>query len=87
MKTLYVFLNICLCFETIILIKRPFSQSQKKIKFYIIASAILIIITYILQIFFDENNKGKDKGQNRRGFDIKGNYVEFLNFICKLTSF
>lgn len=81
MKTLYVFLNICLCFETIILIKRPFSQSQKKIKFYIIASAILIIITYILQIFFDENNKDKDKGQNRRGFDIKGNYVEFLNFI------
>ena len=81
MKTLYVFLNICLCFETTILIKRPFSQSQKKIKFYIIASAILIIITYILQIFFDENNKGKDKSQKSRGFKIVGNYVEFLDFI------
>lgn len=81
MKTLYVFLNICLCFETIILIKRPFSQSQKKIKIYIIASSILIIITFILQIFFDENTKGKTIDQNFQGLKIVGNYVEFLNFI------
>ena len=78
MKTLYVFLNICLCFETIILIKRPFSQSQKKVKFYIIASAILIIITYILQIFFENNTK--EEVQNNGLPEIKGKYVEILNF-------
>lgn len=53
LKWLYMVLNIFLCIETINLIKRPFSQSRTKTKIYYSLSVILIIITYLIQVFLD----------------------------------
>ena len=57
MKILYIILNIFLCIETINLIKRPFSQSKKKTKFYYAISGLLIIITIIIQKFIYSGEK------------------------------
>ena len=57
MKILYIILNIFLCIETINLIKRPFSQSKKKTKFYYAISGLLIIIIIIIQKFIYSGEK------------------------------
>ena len=44
----YIFLNIILFIETILLITRPFSQSKKKAKLYFFLSTLLMIIYYII---------------------------------------
>jgi hypothetical protein len=49
MKILYIFLNISLFIETIMLITRPFGQSKKKAKIYYIISTLIIIMCYFLQ--------------------------------------
>ena len=54
-KTVYIFLNIILCIETIRLIKHPFSHSKNKIKFYYIISFLLVLISIIVQSYIDEN--------------------------------
>ena len=42
-KSIYLFLNIMLCIETIKLIKRPFSHSKHQINIYILISVLIFI--------------------------------------------
>ena len=49
MKRVYMLINIFLCFETINLITRPFSQSKKKANIYYALSFIVIIISFVLE--------------------------------------
>ena len=48
-KSIYLFLNIMLCIETIKLIKRPFSHSKHQINIYILISVLIFIVSIILQ--------------------------------------
>ena len=54
-KSVYIFLNIILCIETIKLIKRPFSHSKKRINIYYIISVLLLIISIIIQNLIEED--------------------------------
>ena len=54
-KGVYIILNIILCIETIILIKRPFSHSKNRINLYKLLSVILLIISIIIQRFISED--------------------------------
>ena len=54
-KSIYLFLNIMLCIETIKLIKCPFSHSKHRINIYIIISILIFIISIILQKFIYED--------------------------------
>ena len=54
-KGVYIILNIILCIETIILIKRPFSHSKNRINLYKHLSVILLIISIIVQRFVPED--------------------------------
>ena len=53
-KSVYIFLNIILCIETILLIKRPFSHSKKRINIYYFTSVLLLIVSIITQSLIDE---------------------------------
>jgi len=48
-KSIYLFLNIMLCIETIKLIKRPFSHSKHQINIYIFLSVAIFVVSIILQ--------------------------------------
>ena len=50
-KSVYIFLNIILCIETIKLIKKPFSHSKKRINVYYVISVLLLTISIIVQRF------------------------------------
>ena len=52
-KSIYLFLNIMLCIETIKLIKRPFSHSKNQINIYILLSALIFIISIITQRYIE----------------------------------
>ena len=52
-KSIYLFLNIILCIETIKLIKRPFSHSKNQINIYILLSALIFIISIITQRYIE----------------------------------
>ena len=52
-KSIYLFLNIMLCIETIKLIKRPFSHSQNQINIYILLSALIFVISIITQRYIE----------------------------------
>ena len=54
-KSIYLFLNIMLCIETIKLIKRPFSHSKHQINIYIFISLLIFIVSLILQRCINEN--------------------------------
>ena len=58
-KSVYLFLNIILCIETILLIKRPFSHSKNKIKIYYLLSVLLLIVSIIAQSFMEEDSYDK----------------------------
>ena len=53
-KSVYLFLNIILCIETILLIKRPFSHSKNKINIYYLLSVVLLIVSIIVQSLMEE---------------------------------
>ena len=52
-KSIYLFLNIMLCIETIKLIKRPFSHSKNQINIYILLSALIFVISIITQRYIE----------------------------------
>ena len=52
-KSIYLFLNIMLCVETIKLIKRPFSHSKNQINIYILLSALIFVISIITQRYIE----------------------------------
>ena len=52
-KSIYLFLNIMLCIETIKLIKRPFSHSKNQINIYILLSTLIFIISIITQRYIE----------------------------------
>ena len=54
-KSIYLFLNIMLCIETIKLIKRPFSHSKHQINIYILISLLIFIVSMILQKCINQN--------------------------------
>ena len=58
-KSLYLFLNIILCIETINLVTRPFSQSKKKTTIYYSISALFIIIIFCSHKFIDTDKYPK----------------------------